>query len=103
MLFLGRLVSIGLALVGVGCWLAGIYYMVRTYACRKAGVPPLVSSWRRPLFKFFDPTDLTQEGIDAQDKYGACLCGFILCWVLSLVVGLATGALHAVSSGGSGM
>lgn len=83
---IGLIVSMGFAALGVLCWFASVYYMVRTFACRKPGVPLFLNPWHRPFFNFYVPSDLEPEGIEAQNKYWACCWGFVLCVLLAMVV-----------------
>lgn len=84
---IGRVIAVGFMLLAAVCWFAGVYYMIRTHVCRKPGVPLFMSFWYRPLFNFYEPADLTQEGTDAQEKYWACFWGFLVCFAIAFVAG----------------
>lgn len=75
--------------LGTMLWLFCLVSMIRTIARRK----PDVRLWGNPFNMLFRPADLTEGGLRARQHCLASALGFVLCWLVAVLVGGATGVL----------
>ena len=65
--------------------------MFRAVANRKPDVPVFPNWWESPFNIIYRPCQLTERGLSARRWYFYGLVGFIVCWAIGILVGLATG------------
>jgi hypothetical protein len=87
---IGWYVSLGFAILGVACWFGLWFFGIRAGMLRKPGV-----SWFSPGRRF--GSGLTEAGVRAWKRGWACVLGFLLCWLLSVGIGIITGAFARVT------
>jgi hypothetical protein len=82
---IGWFVSVGFGALGIACWFAGIFFGMYARFRRKPGVP-----WFSP--RLAEEAGYTEAGWRAFKRSWACVLGFLVCWVLSVGVGIIAGA-----------
>jgi hypothetical protein len=81
----GWYVSLSFGVLGTICWFGNLFFGIRARTLRKPGV-----SWFSPGMNF--GSGLTEAGIRAMKWSWACVVSFLVCWLLSVVIGIITGA-----------
>lgn len=87
---IGWYVSLGFGILGVACWLGMCFFGIRAGLLRQPGI-----SWFSPSLRF--GSGLTEAGVRAWKRGWTCVFGFILCWLLSVGIGIITGAFDRVA------
>jgi hypothetical protein len=81
----GWFISIGFGVLAAACLFASGFFAIRAWALRWPGV-----SWLSP--RLLDRSGLTEAGLRSFKSGWACALGYLLCWLLSVSVGILTGA-----------
>jgi len=82
---IGWFVSLGFGILGTISWFGIVFFGIRALFLRKPGV-----SWLYWGVGFGE--GLTEAGLRALGWSCACGVGFLVCWLLSVGIGIVTGA-----------
>lgn len=82
---IGWIIGVSFFWLAFPCWFAGAYFGIRAAMLRKPGVS---------LFspRIVDCSGYTEAGYSALKKGRLCMVGFLVCVLLSIVVGSLTGS-----------
>jgi len=89
LLFIGRVICYASMAMGIFCWFSSIYFHFRMVTCTKSEVPFIFRILSRPLN--WDRSCFTERGLIARKWCILSMVGFLICWTIGVLVGIATG------------